>query len=512
MEVSLSFCFVVLSTLLAIWLLKLFVSGGNTKPKKSLKPPGPWTLPIIGSLHHLISTLPHHKIRELSRRHGPVMSIKLGEVPVVVVSSAEAAELVLKTNDPLFGSRPSSPTMEIATRGGKGIVLAPYGERWRQVRKVCTVELLSAKQVKRMEGIRTKELGNLLRFITESSRDGATINVSDKVASLTNHLVTVGVFGGKFTRQDEYLHELDKTMELISGFALLDLFPSWWLLRWISNSERHVRRSCRRLEGMVADIVNERKAVRAASYSARSTDDEDLLDVLLRLQEEDSLAFTLTTEIIGAVLSDIFGAATHTTSSVLEWTMSELVNHPEAMSRAQLEVRKVLGEGRSVINNFDLAELPFIRMVIKETLRMHPPAPLLPRLTREDSKIMGYDLLEGTNVCINVFAISRDPKYWENPEEFKPERFENSNKDYYGTHFDFTPFGAGRRQCPGIQFSSSVMEVILANLLYHFDWMLPDGASIDMSEKFGLAVGKKHALKLKAIPYVVKSHAAEATQ
>jgi cytochrome P450 len=192
--------------------------------------------------------------------------------------------------------------------------------------------------------------------------------------------------------------------------------------------------------------------------------------------------------------------------------MSELVNHPEAMSRAQLEVRKVLGEGRSVINNFDLAELPFIRMVIKETLRMHPPAPLLPRLTREDSKIMGYDLLEGTNVCINVFAISRDPKYWENPEEFKPERFENSNKDYYGTHFDFTPFGAGRRQCPGIQFSSSVMEVILANLLYHFDWMLPDGASIDMSEKFGLAVGKKHALKLKAIPYVVKSHAAEATQ
>ncbi|KAM0823404.1 hypothetical protein ACQ4PT_070892 [Festuca glaucescens] len=436
------------------------------------------------------------------------MSLKLGEVPVVVVSSAEVAELVMKTKDPLFASRPSSPTLEIATRGGKGISFAPYSDRWRQIRKVCTVELLSSRQVRRMEGIRTEELGNLLRFITESSSAGATINLSEKVAELTNHLVTVGVFGGKFARQVEYLHELDKTMELLSGFCLLDLFPSWWLLRWLSNGERLVRRRCHHLHGIVADIVDERKAVRAARHSACSPDNEDLLDVLLRLQEEDSLAFTLTTEIIGAVLSDIFGAATHTTSSVLEWTMSELVNHPEAMSKAQLEVRKVLGEGRSVITNCDLPELPFMRMVIKETLRLHPPGPLLPRVAREDSKIMDYDLLKGTNVCINVFAISRDPKYWENPEEFKPERFEKNNIDYNGTHFEFTPFGAERRQCPGIQFSLSVMEVVLANFLYHFDWMLPDEAnmaSIDMSEKFGLSMSRKHALKLKAIPCVLKN-------
>ncbi|XBI87136.1 hypothetical protein VPH35_025268 [Triticum aestivum] len=112
-------------------------------------------------------------------------------------------------------------------------------------------------------------------------------------------------------------------------------------------------------------------------------------------------------------------------------------------------------------------------MVIKEVLRLHPPAPLLVhRETREDCEIMGYNMPKGTNIFVNVFAISRDPKYWDNPEEFKPESFENSNVKYYGTHFEFTPFGARRRQCPGILFAMSTVEIALANLLYHFDWVL----------------------------------------
>jgi cytochrome P450 len=118
---------------------------------------------------------------------------------------------------------------------------------------------------------------------------------------------------------------------------------------------------------------------------------------------------------------------------------------------------------------------------------------------------MGYDMLKGTNVYLNVFAVSRDPKYWESPQEFNPERFKNNSLDYNGTHFEFIPFGAGRRQCPGMKFSSSVMDVVLANFLYHYDWMLPDGvtlASIDMSEKFGLTLTRKYDLKLRAIPHV----------
>lgn len=234
-------------------------------------------------------------------------------------------------------------------------------------------------------------------------------------------------------------------------------------------------------------------------------DEEDLLDVLLRLQQEDSLEFPLTTEIIGAVLFDIFAGATATIGTTLTWAMSELVRRPETMAKAQQEVREVLGEDRAVITNSDLAKLDYMQMVIKETLRFHPPASLVPRASIEDCTIMGYDIPKGTNVYINVFAISRDPAYWNNPGEFRPERFENNNTNYNGTYFEFTPFGAGRRQCPGIQFSSSVMEMTLTNILYHFNWKLPDGASLvsfDMSEKFGLAVRRRYDLQLKAIPHL----------
>lgn len=200
----------------------------------------------------------------------------------------------------------------------------------------------------------------------------------------------------------------------------------------------------------------------------------------------------------------MFGAATETTGTTREWAMSELITRPEAMAKAQLEVRKVLGQDKVIISRSDLAELPYLRMLIKEVLRLHPPTPLLPRKTREDCKIMVFDILKETNIYINIFAISRDPQYWDNPTNFNLEIFENKNVDYNGSCFEFTPFGGGRRQCPGITFASSILEVALANFLYHFDWMLPDEAnslSLDMSEKFGFSVRRRSDLQLRAIPH-----------
>ena len=182
-------CYIALPTLVSLWFLPKLLGG---KPGKQL-PPGPWTLPIIGSLHHVASALPHRKMMELSRRHGPLMHLMLGEVPTVVVSSAEAASLVMKTNDVVFTSRPSGPTQDIVGCGGRGIIFAPYGDQWRQMRKICIVELLSAKQVRRMEGIRTTEVGSLLRSITAST--GTTVNVSQMVGALSNDVVTRAVFG-----------------------------------------------------------------------------------------------------------------------------------------------------------------------------------------------------------------------------------------------------------------------------------------------------------------------------
>uniref|UniRef100_A0ACD5UES4 Uncharacterized protein n=1 Tax=Avena sativa TaxID=4498 RepID=A0ACD5UES4_AVESA len=498
MEGWLSMCFIALITPLALWLLNN-LSGRKSKPLRP-QPPGPWTLPVIGSLH-VASVVPHRKITELCRRHGPLMLLKLGEVPAVIVSSAEAAAQVMKTNDLTFATRPGTPTQDIAGCDGRGIIFAPYGDHWRQMRKVCIVELLSAKQVRRMDGIRAEQVGCLLRNIAGA---GAPINVSEKMMELSNGIVARAVFGGRFSEQEEYIRELDVVLTLLGGFCLVDLFPSSRLARWLSFGARRMQKSYNCMQRIIEKVIVERKAARAEGEGAGAADDEDLLDVLLRLQKEDSLALPLTTESICAVLFDIFSGATDTTGTILEWAMSELVRHPKVMARAQLEIREAIGQDRDVISNNDIAKLNYIRMVIKEVLRLHQPAPLIPRMAREDCKIMGYDMPKGTTIFINVFAVSRDPKCWKNPEEFVPERFENNNMDYTGTHYEFTPFGAGRRQCPGMLFGTSTLEITLANLLYHFDWVLPGGASLeslDMSEKFGMTVGRKYDLQLMAIPH-----------
>lgn len=182
--------------------------------------------------------------------------------------------------------------------------------------------------------------------------------------------------------------------------------------------------------------------------------------------------------------------------------MSELVRNPEVMARAQAEVREKL-QGKPTVTEDDLVHLKYIKLIIKETLRMHPVVPLLlPRECRESCKVMGYDIPEGTTVFVNVWAIGRDPKYWDDAATFKPERFEDGSVDSKGTDFEYTPFGAGRRICPGMAFAQASMELVLAALLYHFDWKLPGGmlpSEVDMTEEMGINVRRKQDLYLRPV-------------
>ncbi|KAJ4765061.1 hypothetical protein LUZ62_075436 [Rhynchospora pubera] len=205
---------------------------------------------------------------------------------------------------------------------------------------------------------------------------------------------------------------------------------------------------------------------------------------------------------IRAVILDLFGAGSETSSTTLEWAMSELVRNPTTLQKAQSEVRRIL-KGRT-LSESDLDKLHYMHFIIKETLRLHPPAPLLlPRECRESCRFFDYAIPKGTRVFINAWAIGRDPKYWEDPEEFKPERFMNSSTDFKGNDFEFIPFGSGRRMCAGVSFGLASVELVLANLLYHFDWKLGDGLKpeeIDMSESIGLTARRKTPLLLFALP------------
>ena len=196
---------------------------------------------------------------------------------------------------------------------------------------------------------------------------------------------------------------------------------------------------------------------------------------------------------------DIFGAGSETSSTTVEWALSEMMKNPRVMREAQAEVRRVF-EANGNVDETGLHKLKYLKAVIKETFRMRPPAPLLlPRECNQACEINGYEVTAKTRVLINAWALGRDPDYWKEPDKFYPERFLDTSVDYSGTNFEFIPFGAGRRICPGILFAAPNVELPLSQLLFHFDWKLPNGIKqedLDMTEVFGMTVKRKNDLIL----------------
>ena len=184
----------------------------------------------------------------------------------------------------------------------------------------------------------------------------------------------------------------------------------------------------------------------------------------------------------------------------VEWALSELLKKPEVLAKATEELDRVVGRGRWVTEK-DMPNLPYVDAIVKETMRLHPVAPMLvPRLSREDTSINGYDIPAGTRVLVMVWSIGRDPELWEAPEEFMPERFLGSRLDVKGQDYELLPFGSGRRMCPGYSLGLKVIQVSLANLLHGFTWRLPDGVELSMEEIFGLSTPRKYPLEAVVEP------------
>uniref|UniRef100_A0A453NGS3 Cytochrome P450 71D7 n=2 Tax=Aegilops tauschii subsp. strangulata TaxID=200361 RepID=A0A453NGS3_AEGTS len=483
-----------LALLLPLLLLKLNSKRGGVR-----LPPGPWRLPVIGSLQHLAGNpLVHRVMADLARRlDAPLMYLKLGEVPVVVATSPEAAREIMRTHDVVFATRPWSPTVKIMNAEGQGLIFARYGALWRQLRKICILELLSARRVQSFRHIREDEVGRLLAAVA-AVPPGEPVNVSERIAVLITDSAVRAMIGDRFKRREEFLQTLDEGVKLVAGFNLGDLFPSSRLASFISGTARLAEENHRKSFELMEYAIQQHEQQRAAA-SANDDGGEDLVDTLLRIRKEGGLDVPLTMGMIKAVILDLFGAGSETSATTLQWAMSELMRYPNVMRKAQAEVRKNL-QGKHKVTEDDLANLKYLRLVIKETMRLHPAAPLLlPREAMEPCKILGYDIPKGTTVLVNAWAIGRDPKHWEDPEEFKPERFKSGMVDFKGTNFEYIPFGAGRRMCPGMTFAQASMEIVLASLLYHFDWELPSGVKpdgLDMTEEMGLTVRRKNDLYL----------------
>ncbi|XP_020218192.1 cytochrome P450 71D8 [Cajanus cajan] len=477
----------------------------NYKPKTSDKlPPGPKKIAIIGNLHQLAlaGSLPHHALRQLSHKHGPLMHLQLGQISAVVASSPTMAKEITKTHDANFLQRPHLISAQIFSYGGKDIVFAPYGDYWRQMKKILVSELLSAKRVQSLSFIREDETAKFIDSIRASA--GSPINLTSRIFSLINDSVSRATVGRKSKDQAEFVSLIRKMVASVGGFDLSDLFPSMKFIHFITGKKAKLEKLHKQVDKVLEIIVKDHQERKIGVKEGRvEAEEEDLVDVLLRIQQSDNLDIKMTTSNVKALILDIFTGGTDTSASTLEWAMTEMMRNPKVREKVQAELRQVF-KGKEIIDESDLEQLTYLKLVIKETLRVHPPTPLLiPRECSKQTIIDGYEIPVKTKVMINVWAICRDPQYWTDADRFIPERFDGSPIDFKGNNFEYLPFGAGRRMCPSITFGLASIMLPLALLLYHFNWELPNGMkpeNINMTERFGLAIGRKNDLCL--IPFI----------
>ncbi|KAH7652951.1 Costunolide synthase protein, partial [Dioscorea alata] len=484
-----------LFSIITLLLVMVFNSGLRSRRKL---PPGPWRIPVIGNLHHL-GELPHRSLRYLAEKHGPLMHLQLGQIPTIVVSSPEVASEIMKTHDLEFCNRPSSAVFKKFSYNGSDIALSKYGEHWRQMRRLGTLEIFSTKRVQSFRNVREDEVHVLIQSMRRSCTQ-SLVNLSEMFLCMTNNITCREVFGKRFSDDGECNrskhHDLVmEVIELMGGTSIGNFFPSLGWLSVITGFQGKLERNFKKMDEFFEREIEEHCLSLMNDQGHSDQEKEDFLDVLLKSQKDSSnLGFSLTRDHIKAILMDMFLGGTDTSAATLEWAMAELMRCPSTMKKVQDEVRGIIGN-KGKVEESDLQQLQYLKLVIWETLRLHCIAPfLLPRESRKDCKVFGYDISKNTRVLVNAWAIARDPKLWENPEVFMPERFEGSTINYKGQHFEFIPFGAGRRMCPGMQLGIVIVEIALANILYHFNWELPFGMcyeDIDMTETFGVVLHKK---------------------
>ncbi|KAH6832657.1 hypothetical protein C2S53_006444 [Perilla frutescens var. hirtella] len=479
----------------------------SKNPPKNLVPPGPRGLPLIGNLVEIASAsnLPIY-LWQLSKKYGPVMLMKIGRVPILVVSSSKLAKEMMKTQDLAFCGRPSLLGQKKMTYNCSDMVFSPYGDYWREVRKITAVHLFSLKKNQSFRPIREDEISRVIAKIlsfSHVSSDIQVVNLSDIALALGSTLISRIAFGERYGSE---MHRLDvlvrEVQAVLTTFYVSDYFPWFGWFDKLSGSINRLNRVFNNLDSFYEEMIDEHLDPKRVK---KVEEEDDILDILIKIKEQASCSIDLDSNRIKALLTDIFIGATDTSAASTVWTMTALIKAPNVMEKLKSQIRNLVGK-KGRVDEDDLAKLPYLNAVINEALRLYPPAPLLvPRETIERCSLAGYEIQPKTVVYVNAWAIARDPEHWKNPDAFVPERFLNSNIDIKGQDFEVIPFGSGRRMCPGIPMGLANVELTVANLLYSFDWELPPGIraeDIDTDALPGITMHKKNPLLLVAKKYV----------
>nr|QWK52445.1 cytochrome P450 76C2 [Isatis tinctoria] len=490
--------------LLLCFILSCFLVISTTRSRRksfgaAATPPGPPRLPIIGNIH-LVGKNPHRSFADLSKTYGPIMSLKFGSLNTVVIASPEAAREVLRTHDQILSCRSSTNSIRSINHHEVSVVwLPPSSARWRLLRKLSVSLLFSPQRIEATKSLRLNKVKELVSFMNESSERDEAVDISRAsfvtvVNIISNILFSVDLGSYDLKSSNGFQDSVIGVMEAIGNPDAANYFPFLGFLDLQGN--RKAMKACsEKLFKVFRGFIDAKIAEKSLGNKDKNVSSHDFVDELLELAKGDEVQ--LNTSDFEHLLLDLFGAGTDTNSSTVEWAMAELLRNPKTMVKAQAEIERVIGQ-KGVVEESDISEMPYLQAVVKETFRLHPAAPLLvPRKAESDVEVLGFMVPKDTQVLVNVWAIGRDPSVWENPTRFEPERFLGKEIDVRGRDYELTPFGAGRRICPGLPLAVKTIPLMLASLLYSFDWKLPNGIDpedLDMDESFGLTLHKTNPL------------------
>ncbi|KAI7743511.1 hypothetical protein M8C21_033291, partial [Ambrosia artemisiifolia] len=446
---ELAILLVTISLLILATLWYKFKLSNHSHKTPSL-PPGPISLPIVGYLPFLRPAILHRQFTNMADTYGPIFKCQLGSKLYIVINNPELAKVVVRDQDEAFSDRDQTIAALAITYGGKDIVVSNNNDNWRKLRKIFVHEMLSNKN---LEASVRKTIKNVFGKI------GTTINIRDIAFTTEASVLTRMVWG----------NTLDKAVGISNLGAELD--------KVASNIDRlfgrrDMKKQHTKLDQLFTSIIEDRIESSSKESQDQGEGNKDFLEILLSHVDEKDTSLNMTQ--MKALLLDVMIAGTDTTATTVEWAMASIMHNNKVMRRVTEELAEVVGL-ENIVQESHLPKLKYLK-------------------AREACLVGGYTIPKGCTIFVNVWSIHRDPRYWDNPLEFNPERFLTHKLDNNGNDLKFFPFGSGRRICAGVPLAEKMLVFILASLLHSFDWRLPKGEEHDLSETFGIVLKKRKPL------------------
>ncbi|XP_043693239.1 cytochrome P450 CYP82D47-like [Telopea speciosissima] len=505
-----------------LWRRTRSITHYNTKPIKSQAPQPSGALPIIGHLLLLRPQLPLARtLSAIADKYGPAVTLRLGVHQALLISGPEVIKECFTTQDKFLASRPLVAAGKYLGYNYAVFGFAPQGPYWRELKKISTLELLSKTRLDILKHVRTNEINTCIKELyshwTMNKGAGAgpvMVEMNKWFRRLTFNTITKLIAGKRYfgtidvTGDDEEARRFEKGLDefahLTAIFVVSDALP---YLEWmdLQGHLKAMKRVAKEMDCLIGNWLEDHCGKEKLKIAGEGDvhEQEDFIDVMLSTfpdKEKLIYGYERDTVIKATVLVLIVGGSESTFHS-LTWALSLLLNHPHELKRAQDELDIHVGKDRNV-DESDIKNLVYLQAIAKETFRLYPPGPVLPRQAMEDCQLGGYHVPKGTRLLVNIWKLHRNPNVWSDPDEFRPQRFltTHSNVDFKAQQYEYLPFSAGRRPCPGIALATQVFHLVLARVLHGFDVVNPLTAPVDMGEGVSITLPKANPLRVLLTP------------